>query len=95
MDTNMKIKWNDSMAVWWSFAWRSTLYGFVAGAAFGVIAGGIAGATGHLDKAGQYGGLAGAIAGVGLSMFAMKQALEKHLARLSAIIAAPGNSPMP
>jgi hypothetical protein len=48
-----------------------------------------------LDKAGQYGGLAGAIAGVGLSMFAMKQALEKHLARLSAIIAAPGNSPMP
>jgi hypothetical protein len=56
------------------------------------IAGGIAGATGHLDKAGQYGGLAGAIAGLGISMLAMKQALEKHLARLSAITAAAGNS---
>ena len=88
----MKIKWTDSMAVWWSFAWRSTLYGFVAGAACGAIAGGIAGATGHLDKAGQYGGLAGAIAGLGISMLAMKQALEKHLARLSAITAAAGNS---
>jgi hypothetical protein len=81
----MKIKWNDAMAMWWSYLWRAVLYGAVGGFIFGAVAGAIAGATGHLDQAAHSGRIAGGIAGLALSTLAMKQALEKHLARLAAI----------
>ena len=81
------------MAVWWSFVWRSMVYGFVGGAVFGAITGAIAGATGHVDKAAPYARIVGGIAGLLLSMLAMKQALQKHQARLAASANAVSASP--
>ena len=72
------ITWPKTMAVWWSFIWRSAVYGAIGGFILGAIAGGVAGATGHLDKARVAGMLAGYIAGLVGSVFALKQALQKH-----------------
>jgi len=60
---------------WRNCSWRN--WGFIAGA------------TGHLDEARIYGGIAGYLAGVTLSTLAMKQALQGNLARLVAASQAP------
>lgn len=78
----MKLQWNTSLSVWWSFVWRSVIYGAVGGFVLGAIGGAIADATGHLDKARVAGSFVGDVAGLVLSTVAMKQALQKHLAEL-------------
>lgn len=78
-----EIAWPQALAVWWSFIWRSSIYGFVGGAVLGGVAGGVMGATGHPDKARVAGTLAGYVAGIALSTLALKQALQKHLTNLS------------
>jgi|ERR1700733_1820199 hypothetical protein len=88
----MKIKWADSMVVWWSYVWRTVVYGAVGGFILGAVAGGIAGATGHIAKAAQCGRITGSIAGLALSTWALKQALEKHLARLTTVANGAGGS---
>ncbi len=77
-----EIAWSKVLPIWWSFIWRSSVYGFIGGAVLGGVAGGILGATGHLDKARIAGMLAGYIAGIGLSTLALKQALQRHLTSL-------------
>jgi len=67
----------------------------LGGFIFGAVAGGIAGATGHLDEAAQWGRIAGLVAGLTLSTLALKQALEKHLARLTAVAHPPATSVVP
>ncbi len=79
----MKLQWNTSLSVWWSFIWRSVCYGAVGGFVLGAVGGAIAGATGHLDQARVVGSFAGYVAGLALSTVAMKQALQKHLAELA------------
>jgi outer membrane lipoprotein SlyB len=79
LTTKVEISWKRTLSVWWSFVWRSAIYGFVGGALLGAVSGAIAGATGHLDMARLLGMLGGYIAGMGLSIIAMKQTLEKHL----------------
>lgn len=87
LTSSLEITWPKALAVWWSFVWRSTLYGFVGGAVLGGVAGAVLGASGHLDKARVAGMLAGYLAGVGLSIPALKQALEKHLPDLAKQVA--------
>jgi hypothetical protein len=89
MASTKLLSWKCSMSVWWSFIWRSAVYGAVGGIVLGAIGGFIAGATGHLDEARIYGGIAGYLAGVTLSTLAMKQALQGNLARLVAASQAP------
>ena len=36
------------MVVWWSYVWRTVVYGAVGGFILGAVAGGIAGATGEV-----------------------------------------------
>ncbi len=78
------LDWKCSLTVWWSFIWRSVIYGFAGGFVLGAIGGFIAGFTGHLDQARIYGAVAGYLAGLILSTLAMKQALEGNLALLVA-----------
>jgi outer membrane lipoprotein SlyB len=79
----MKLMWKDVWPVWWSFVWRSFIYGSLGGFVFGALGGALAGVTGHLEKARQMGAIFGYIAGLSLSTFAMKQTLEKHITHLA------------
>jgi len=81
----MALRWQDTLPAWWSFAWRSVLYGLVGGFVLGAVAGAIAGASGHLEKARLWGAVAGYIAGVALSTVAFRQAVDGHLRRLAAL----------
>jgi hypothetical protein len=76
------VTWKRALAAWWSFLWRSTIYGAIGGFAFGAVGGGIAGATGHLDRARVVGIVAGYLAGLLLSAVAFKQVLQVHLGDL-------------
>jgi hypothetical protein len=79
------LAWKAVLPIWWSFVWRSVLYGAVGGLISGAIAGAIAGSTGHLDKARLSGSIAGYVAGFCLSVPAFKQSLQKHISRLQSV----------
>jgi hypothetical protein len=72
------VTWKQALLAWWSFVWRSTIYGAVGGFVLGAVGGGIAGATGHFDRARVVGKVAGILAGLLLSTLAFKQALQVH-----------------
>lgn len=77
--------WKAVVPIWWSFLWRSVLYGAVGGFISGAIAGAIAGGTGHLDKARLSGSIAGYVVGFCLSVPALKHSLQKHISRLQSV----------
>lgn len=81
----MKLELTAVLSVWWSILWRSFLYAFASGCVVGVIFSIIAVLLGHHGN--EYlvlrtclGAVVGFIAGI----FALKQALEKHLRALLA-----------
>lgn len=74
----MRLSWDTVLPVWWSFAWRAVLYGFLAGAVAGFSAGMVAGGLGEAARAAAWGQGAGLIAGWIASIPALKHALEKH-----------------
>jgi len=76
------VTWKRALSAWWSFVWRSTIYGALGGLVLGAVGGGIAGATGHLDRARVVGKAAGVLAGLLLSTLAFRQALQVHVGDL-------------
>ena len=82
----MKMSWKNTFPVWWSFVWRATVYGAALGSVLGAIAGAFAVLSGVPEKAGIYGGIAGWVGTIPASMLALKQALNKHLAALAALV---------
>ena len=82
----MTIRWSSAIPVWWSIAWRGSLYGLVLGAILGGIGGAIAAFSGMPEKGTLYGTIGGYIAAIPASLLAVKQGLSKHLAALAAIV---------
>lgn len=78
----LKLTIKQTLPVWWSLAWRATLYGLILGFAFGVV-GGVIAALNDPSMAPIYGAIGGYLAAVPASMFALKQALSRHLASLA------------
>jgi len=76
------INWKKTIEVWWSFFWRTFIYVLLLGAFLGTFAGVFALVSGAPDKGGLYGAVVGWIASIPASMFALKQALTKHIASL-------------
>jgi hypothetical protein len=79
----MSISWKQAMPVWWSFFRRAVVYGLALGALLGFFIGLYAAFSGVPDRAALYGALAGWIGAVPASMLALKQAISKHLTRLT------------
>jgi hypothetical protein len=79
------VDWNMALAVWWSVTWRAGVFGVLGGAILGFIGGFIAGASGHREYGVIAGMVGGYIATIPASMFAVKQALGKHLGALRTI----------
>ena len=81
----MALTWKQTLPAWWSFFWRSVIYGAAGGFLFGAVGGAIAGATRHLNRAHVFGAILGYLAGVSLSTLAFKQALQVHLEDLTRV----------
>jgi|GEM_PF-2244601 len=81
----MRITWGKTVSVWWSAAWRGSIYGFIGGFVLGFIGGFTAALLHTPEKAPLFGVIGGYIAAIPASMLGLKQALSKHLASLAAI----------
>lgn len=73
-----EITWGQALSVWWAFMWRCTVWSMVMGVTLGAVGGGIAGAVGHVDKAGMIGVVLGYLGSIPVSMYAMKVVLGKQ-----------------
>jgi drug/metabolite transporter superfamily protein YnfA len=78
----VKLSWRQTFPVWWSFLWRSILFGLLGGIALGAVGGMLAGLLGHPEQGRLYGVFGGYLAGFLVSIVALKLALEKHLPHL-------------
>ncbi len=79
----MKLTWDVVLPIWWSFAWRAALYGFLAGAAAGFLASIYAASVGQAANALSWASGAGMVAGWIASIPALKHGLQKHWHRLT------------
>lgn len=73
------LGWKQAIPLWWSFFWRTLVYGLLFGFVLGAFSGGIAGFLGVPEKAAFYGGIAGWVATFPATMLALKQSVSRHL----------------
>ena len=73
----VEVTWGNTLPVWWSFAWRATVFGAIGGGVLGFIAGIVLGVIGRLDLATVVGAIAGYAAAIPVSMWCMKHILNK------------------
>lgn len=72
----MNVTWGQAISVWFGFLWRSVAYSLLAGVVVGFFFG-FAAAALKLEP-GQLPTIIGALAGVPMSWYGMKQSLVKH-----------------
>ena len=72
------MTYSEVLPIWWSMVWRGFLGGAAAGFLAGAFAGFVAGLLGHLDAAAAWGGIAGTIVAIPVSLWAMRAAINKH-----------------
>jgi len=70
--------WGQTLAIWWSFMWRCTVWSMLSGIVLGAVGGGITGAIGHVEQARVVGGILGYLGSIPASMYAMKVVLGKR-----------------
>lgn len=70
--------WGNAIPVWWSFFWRATLFGALAGGALGFIGGVIVTIIGKPELGATVGGIAGYVAAIPVSMWCVKLILSKQ-----------------
>ena len=74
----VEVTWGRAVKVWWSIVWRAVLFGFIGGIVAGFIVGFIGGLTGAAgDRITMLSGLAGAIVGIPVGIWAVKVVLKK------------------
>ncbi len=72
------MTYGEVLPIWWSMVWRGLLGGFIAGFIAGFIVGFVGALLGHADAAAFWGGIAGLIVGLPVSLWAMRTAINKH-----------------
>lgn len=75
--TEVEITWGKVAKVWWSFVWRSILYGLLAGIVPGFIIG-LIGAIAHIDKSITLPLclIAGSLIGISVGLWVTKKVLQ-------------------
>jgi Na+/proline symporter len=73
----IRITWENILPVWWSFYWRATIFGLIAGAIVGALAGFVLGAMNKPELIPYAGGIAGFVVGLPISIICLKIAFEK------------------
>lgn len=77
MMERLNVSWANTMPVWWSFYWRATVFGLLAGGLLGAVGGFVVAMIGRPDLAGTAGAVAGYAVGIPISMWCMKEVLGK------------------
>ena len=72
------MTYGEVLPIWWSCLWRAALGGIVAGSIAGFFAGIVAGIVGQPEAAGVWGGIAGWVVSIPVSLWAMRAAINKH-----------------
>lgn len=72
------MTYGEVLPIWWSMAWRGILGGAAAGFAAGFLLGFIGALLGQAEMASLWGGVAGMIVAIPVSIWALKAALNKH-----------------
>ena len=72
------MSYQQTLPIWWSFIWRVTLGGMIAGGIMGAIGGLVMGLMGHADKAASAGMLLGWLVSIPVSIWSLRAALIKH-----------------
>jgi membrane glycosyltransferase len=75
----LKVTWEKALTVWWSVAWRTVLFGFLAGLALGFVIGFFGGIL-HLDPRflSRLSILAGIVTSVVVGIWAVKHILARR-----------------
>lgn len=74
----LEIRWNLVLRVWWSYFWRATLLGLVAGFILGAIAGFLVALLGRPELGPRLGGALGYLAQIPVSMVVLRMVLRKR-----------------
>lgn len=69
------------LPIWWSMVWRGALAGALAGFLAGFLVGFVLAILGQADQTEFWGGLAGMIVAIPLSLWALRAAMNKHRLR--------------
>ncbi|WBU54366.1 hypothetical protein [Paracoccus sp. SCSIO 75233] len=72
------MTYRDVLPIWWSMCWRGFLVGTILGTIAGFFAGFAAGLLGYPEAGGFWGGIAGTVVGIPVSIWATKVAIDKH-----------------
>jgi len=80
-----KVTWRETLPIWWSFAWRSLIFGLLAGFLLGVAIGFLAATFGNVKEPPAWALYSGFLIGLAASVYAMKQAIGKHAADIAVI----------
>jgi hypothetical protein len=75
--SEIEVNLEKTIAIWWSFLWRTVLVSAVVGAVLGGIGGFIVGATGNPQMSASVGALLGWLGSIPVSIWALKSALSK------------------
>jgi hypothetical protein len=78
----LDVTWDRLLKVWWSFAWRWTVFAVLIGMVLGALGGFIA-AVAVPGRGGLLGGILGQLAGIPASLIAMKMILQKKFQAFS------------
>lgn len=73
----IEVTWGKATRVWWSFFWRGTILGMIAGAALGAIGGFVVGVMGKPELGPIVGGVLGWLASIPISIWILKNLLNK------------------
>lgn len=76
------VTYTEVLPIWWSVTWRGFLAGALAGFVLGGIVGFIAYAIGQPEAGGQWGGIAGTLSAIPVSLWALRAAINKHQLRI-------------
>jgi hypothetical protein len=89
----LEVTWERALTVWWSIAWRSGLFGFLAAFGIGIVIG-FFGALLHFKPLflHRLSFLTGILTGASVGIWAVKRVLAKKFAEFRIVLAAQDRS---
>ena len=78
MKGRSEMSYGEILPIWWSVIWRMTLVGTASSYVAGFIAGFLLAMSGHTGDGALWGGIAGFLVSIPISLWAVRSAINKH-----------------
>lgn len=86
----LEVTWTRALKVWWSLAWRTLLFSFLAGLVLGLLIGGIGGLAGAGDAVIRgWSSVLGFVAGIGVAIWVVRNVLQKTFRDFRIVLVSP------